>query len=60
MGMRAIDVGHMDIEYEWFLNGARDHELISGKFTNEAPNGDQVQDCKDSEYLKQVVKRINC
>lgn len=60
MGMRALDIGHMDIEYEWFLNGAKEHEAVSGKFTNEASDGNQVNDCDDNSYLSQIVCRVGC
>lgn len=58
MGMQALDIGHLDIEYEWFLNGAKSHDVVSGKFTNEARGGDLVSDCEDTAYLNQIICRI--
>lgn len=58
LGIRALDLGHVDIEYEWFRTGARGHVLVSGKFTNEAAQGYQVADCEDENYLEQIVCRI--
>lgn len=58
LGMQALDVGHVDIEYEWFLRGARGHDQIPGKFTNEAAGGSQVDACGDPAYLDQIVVRI--
>lgn len=58
MGMRAIDLGHVDIEYEWFLRGAKGHEQIPGKFTNEAAAGHEVSTCTDEGYLRQIVRRV--
>lgn len=58
MGMRALDIGHLDIEYEWFLSRAKDHDQIEGKFTNEAANGHDVADCGDESYQKQIVCRV--
>lgn len=60
MGMRAIDLGHLDIEYEWYLSGAKDHSQIAGKFTNEAADGHNVSDCRDEEYINQIVCRVGC
>lgn len=43
-GMQALDLGHLDIEYEWFRSGAKGHDQVSGKFTNEAVAGHEVAD----------------
>ncbi|MBQ8813389.1 MAG: DUF1792 domain-containing protein [Lachnospiraceae bacterium] len=58
MGMQALDIGHVDIEYEWFLRGAKEHEQIPGKFTNEVCGGNQVVDCDDEEYNNQIIARV--
>lgn len=57
-GIQAIDIGHVDIEYEWYLRGAKKHDLIPGKFTNEAAQGSNVDDCDDEWYNSQIVARI--
>lgn len=57
-GMRAMDLGHVDIEYEWFLSGTKDHDKVAGKFTNEAVAGNQVSECDDPEYIKSIVRRV--
>jgi glycosyltransferase family protein len=36
LGYQAIDVGHIDIEYEWFLRKAKKRTQIYNKFVNEA------------------------
>lgn len=59
-GMQALDIGNIDIEYEWFLRGAKDRVAIPGKFTNEAKGGRVYSDCKDEIYLSQIVARIGC
>lgn len=58
--IRAIDIGHLDIEYEWYLRKAKDHEIVPGKFTNEAEKGNNVDECQDQWYLSQIVARICC
>ena len=35
LGFQALDVGHIDIEYEWFLNKATSKIPIKNKYTNE-------------------------
>lgn len=57
-GMRAMDLGHVDIEYEWFLSGTKDHDKVAGKFSNEAVAGNQVSECDDPEYIKSIVRRV--
>lgn len=58
LNMRALDLGHIDIEYEWFLHGSHGHDIISGKYTNEAEGGNVVDDCLDENYLKEIVAKI--
>ena len=54
-GYQAIDLGHLDIEYEWFRMGAKDRIPIKGKFTNESKYGHNPEECKDLEYKKQII-----
>ncbi|HFR3241219.1 TPA: GT-D fold domain-containing glycosyltransferase [Streptococcus suis] len=35
LGFQAIDIGHLDIEYEWFLRQSSDKVAIEGKYVNE-------------------------
>lgn len=55
LGYWAIDIGHLDIEYEWFKMGALDKVVINGKFTNEAKGGRFVKSNEDKEYLQQII-----
>lgn len=57
-GYRALDLGHIDIEYEWFKLGIKERIAIPGKYTNEANNGDRVTDCKDPTYLSEIIVDI--
>lgn len=56
-GYQAIDIGHLDIEYEWFLQRAQCKVPIENKFVNEAGAGLGVGDCYDSKYLSEIVCR---
>lgn len=57
-GYQAIDIGHVDIEYEWWRMGARRKVKLKQKYVNEAPNGSQVTDAGE-EYRKQIIAQIN-
>jgi glycosyltransferase family protein len=57
-GYQALDIGNVDIEYEWFLRGATSKVKIPGKYTSEAIGGRVVDDIVDELYESQVVARI--
>jgi glycosyltransferase family protein len=38
MGLWAIDIGHIDIEYSWFLNKSTEKMDVKGKYVNESEN----------------------
>ncbi len=57
-GFQAIDIGNIDIEYEWYLKRATSKIKIFGKYTSEAPGGRQVDDINDADYQHQIVKSI--
>lgn len=57
-GYWAIDIGHIDIEYEWFLRGAAGKIAIPNKYVNEVMNGRSPGACTDSEYHDEIVLQI--
>lgn len=57
-GIQTLDVGHVDIEYEWYLQSAMEKKAISGKYTNEVREGRVFSACSDLEYQKQIIKKI--
>jgi hypothetical protein len=57
-GFQALDIGNLDVEYEWFLRGAKEKIKIPGKYTSEAKGGRIVEDILDIEYLNQVVAKF--
>lgn len=60
MGFQAVDIGHIDIEYEWMMMGATKKERIAGRFMNELDGGAKVEDnCVDKKYLNQIVEIIS-
>ena len=57
-GFWAIDVGHVDLEYEWFLQKADKPSEVKGKYNNEFPNGNIVEDIENVDYKQQIIKII--
>jgi glycosyltransferase family protein len=57
-GYRVLDVGNLDIEYEWYLRGVTDKVKIPGKYTSEAKGGRLVEDIVDALYTSQIIKHI--
>lgn len=54
-GYQAVDVGHVDLEYEWYLRGEGDRCEVKNKYNNEFPEGDIVENIDDKKYLSQIV-----
>lgn len=57
-GFQAIDIGNLDIEYEWFLRGAKEKIKIAGKYTSEAKGGRDVKDITDQKYQSQIIGKF--
>ena len=58
-GYQAIDIGHIDVEYEWFLKNATEKIAIDGKAVNEAKKSkNENMDINDKKYLDSIIKRI--
>ncbi len=57
-GYQALDMGHFDIEYEWYLRNATKKEKINNKYTNEVSGGDDTESINDKNYTKQIEKII--
>ena len=57
-GYQAIDIGNIDIEYEWYIRGATNKIKIPGKYTSEASEGRTVEEEGDLNYRSQVIARF--
>ncbi len=55
---RALDLGHIDIEYEWFLMKADKKVPIKNKYVNEAKKGRIITELQDANYLKEIYKNF--
>jgi glycosyltransferase family protein len=58
LGCQALDIGHIDIEYEWYLRGATQKTVIEGKFVNEIVDGRSETNCENKTYIDQIVDRV--
>lgn len=58
-GYQALDFGHIDNDYEYFINHATDRYAIKGKYVNNITRVDDVEDIKDEEYRKQIIRKIS-
>ena len=60
---QALDLGHIDIEYEWFLMRAKKRKAVKGKYVNEVwkKNLSDVSLNKNDEiiYNESIICRIN-
>ncbi|HEM3182160.1 TPA: SP_1767 family glycosyltransferase [Streptococcus suis 89-5259] len=54
-GMQAIDIGHIDSEYEWFTMQAQTKIKLQHKHTAEHNFDQDIIFTEDQEYLQQIV-----
>lgn len=57
-GYWAIDIGHIDIEYEWFLRNTKEKIAIKGKYVKEVQGLDEVEGLEDKAYNEQIIQKI--
>jgi len=54
-GAQTIDVGNLDLEYEWYKMGVKERVLIKGKYVSEVAGGREVADTDDTSYADQII-----
>lgn len=61
LGFQAIDIGHVDLEYEWYLHGAKHRINIPTRYVNSLTikNGHNVSRINDKEFKDQIYTYIN-
>lgn len=60
-GYQAIDLGHIDVEYEWMLQGVKTKIALSNKYVNEVKGGSFCEkECLDEAYQKQIIAKVFC
>ena len=60
-GYQAIDIGHIDVEYEWFRMGTTKKMPIKYKFVNEARTYHEDEDQLDERdpYYAQIIANLS-
>lgn len=57
--IQALELGHLDIEYEWFLQRASFKSLVKGKYVNEVHGGSNLDEVReDSKFNAEILFRI--
>lgn len=54
-GIQAVDVGHVDLEYEWFLRGEGRRTPVPGKYNNEMEPDQPLLPITDAAYTAQRI-----
>jgi len=57
LNKQTIDIGHLDIEYEWFIRKTKKRIPIKNKNVLEA-NSYNAPECQNKRYLSQIVSKI--
>lgn len=56
-GIQALDIGHIDVQYEWFQSGTP-YQPIANKYVNEAIGGNSLVEYTDPVYESQIIDTI--
>lgn len=64
LGLQSLDMGHMDIEYEWFHRSVTEKVPITGKFSNESAilglAAEPVTgELKSEVYISQIIADLS-
>lgn len=57
-GYQCIDIGNLDVEYEWFRLGVTRKVALNAKQVSEVDGGMKVERITDSEYMSQIIAKI--
>ena len=57
-GYQAVDIGHVDVEYEWLLMGAEKKTALKNKMVFEAAKNSAVEDCFDEKYESEIIAKF--
>lgn len=60
LGFQAVDIGHIDIEYEWTLAGSKGKDKIKNKYCNESGVAitEEEKSYTDEVYESQIIAEI--
>lgn len=54
----SLDIGHIDIEYLWFLNNAKTKTAVVGKYVQESKEQLISSEADDENYTKSIIQII--
>ena len=60
LGFQAVDIGHIDIEYEWTLAGSKGKDKIKNKYCNESGVAmtEEEKNFTDEIYESQIIAKF--
>jgi len=58
LGYQVLDIGNLDIEYEWYLKGATTVVKIENKQVSEVYGGTKVKELNDINFKKEILYHI--
>lgn len=56
--IKSVDLGHIDLEYEWFLNKVNERIAIKNKSVNELAQNFVIENLNDDNYNNSIVEKI--
>lgn len=57
-GYQAVDIGHIDVEYEWLLMGAEKKTTLKNKMVFEASGDSAIEECHDEKYESEIIAKF--
>lgn len=57
-GYQAVDIGQIDMDYEWYLMGAEKRVHIPDRYVSQLPPA-EIEEATDIDYLNQVIEYIS-
>jgi glycosyltransferase family protein len=57
-GYQAIDIGHLDLEYEWFLGKGMAGASLEFKYVDGSNQGRKIRPLDNPQYKRQIIKKI--
>lgn len=58
-GYQALDIGHIDPEYEWYLAGATKKIKLDNKHAADILDDSSIGLCEDQDYVSQIIHTID-
>lgn len=56
-GYQAVDIGQIDMDYQWYKMGAEKRMPIPDRYVSQLPPV-EIEEINDPEYLSQIIERI--